>query len=134
MKLKDKLIQAYKDGATRGLFFEAEREKYIQQLEEMGFPTIKDEEWKYTNLLPILKNDYQLSESHSEVTAQSLKEYILTDTDTHLVVFVNGQYSEELSSVDDEHACICSLAEAELKEPEILNILSHRVTKVINSL
>ncbi|MDB2651764.1 hypothetical protein N9Y26_00315 [bacterium] len=26
----------------------------------MGFPTIKDEEWKYTNLLPILKNDYQL--------------------------------------------------------------------------
>ena len=77
MKLKDKLIQAYKDGATRGLSFEAEREKYIQQLEEMGFPTIKDEEWKYTNLLPILKNDYQLSESISEVTAQSLQEYIL---------------------------------------------------------
>ena len=67
MKLKDKLIQAYKDGATRGLSFEAEREKYIQQLEEMGFPTIKDEEWKYTNLLPILKNDYQLSVSISEV-------------------------------------------------------------------
>ena len=36
MKLKDKLIQAYKDGATRGLSFEAEREKYIQQLEEMA--------------------------------------------------------------------------------------------------
>ena len=120
MKLKDKLIQAYKDGATRGLSFKAEREKYIQQLEEMGFPTIKDEEWKYTNLLPILKNDYQLSESLSEVTAQSLEEYILTDTDTHLVVFVNGKYAEELSSVDDEHACICSLAEAEVKKPEIL--------------
>jgi len=95
VKLKEKLIQAYKDGATRGLSFKAEREKYIQQLEEMGFPTIKDEEWKYTNLLPILKNDYQLSESLSEVTAQSLEEYILTNTDTHLVVFVNGQYSEE---------------------------------------
>ena len=120
MKLKDKLIQAYKDGATRGLSFKVERQKYIQQLEEMGFPTIKDEEWKYTNLLPILKNDYQLSESLSEVTAQSLEGYILTDTDTHLVVFVNGQYSEELSSVDDEHACICSLAEAEVKKPEIL--------------
>ena len=68
MNLKDKLIQAYKDGATRGLSFETERAKHIQRWDEMGFPTIKDEEWKYTNLLPILKNDYQLSESKSEIT------------------------------------------------------------------
>jgi Fe-S cluster assembly protein SufD len=69
VKLKDKLIQAYKDGATLGLSFESERAKHIQQLEEMGFPTIKDEEWKYTNLLPILKKDYQLSESISKVNS-----------------------------------------------------------------
>ena len=120
MNLKDKLIQAYKDGATRGLSFETERAKHIQRWDEMGFPTIKDEEWKYTNLLPILKNDYQLSESKSEITAKSLEEYILTDTDTHLMVFVNGQFSEELSSIDDKYATVCSLAEAEQKESEIL--------------
>jgi len=120
VNLKDKLIQAYKDGATRGLSFETERAKHIQRWDEMGFPTIKDEEWKYTNLLPILKNDYQLSESKSEITAKSLEEYILTDTDTHLMVFVNGQFSEELSSIDDKYATVCSLAEAEQKESEIL--------------
>ena len=36
------------------------------------------------------------------------------------MVFVNGQYSDDLSTVDDENASICSLAEAELKKPEIL--------------
>ena len=41
MNLKDKLIQAYKDGATRGLSFETERAKHIQRWDEMGFPTIK---------------------------------------------------------------------------------------------
>ena len=30
VKFKDKLIQAYKDGATSGLIFEDEREKYIK--------------------------------------------------------------------------------------------------------
>jgi Fe-S cluster assembly protein SufD len=120
VNLKDKLIQAFKEGATQGLSFKTQREKSIQHLEDTGFPTIKDEEWKYTNLLPILKNDYQLSESKSEITAQSLKEYILTDTDTHLMVFVNGQFSEELSSIDEKHATICSLSEAEEKNPNIL--------------
>jgi len=120
VKFKDKLIQAYKDGATRGLIFEDEREKYIKLLDREGFPTIKDEEWKYTNLLPILKKDYKLSEPLTQVKQESLKEYILNDTDTHLIVFVNGQYSKDLSSVDDEHAFVCSLDKAELKNPLIL--------------
>tara|TARA_Y100000991_G_scaffold208155_1_gene186890 strand:+ start:4810 stop:6126 length:1317 start_codon:yes stop_codon:yes gene_type:complete len=120
VKFKDKLIQAYKDGATRGLIFEDEREKYINQLDKEGFPTIKDEEWKYTNLLPILKKDYKLSEPLTKVKKESLKEYILNDTDTHLIVFVNGQYSKDLSSVDDEHTFVCSLDQAELKNPLIL--------------
>lgn len=120
VKFKDKLIQAYKDGATRGLIFEDEREKYIKLLDREGFPTIKDEEWKYTNLLPILKKDYKLSEPLTQVKQESLKEYILNDTDTHLIVFVNGQYSKDLSSVDDEHPFVCSLDKAELKNPLIL--------------
>ena len=120
VKFKDKLIQAYKDGATRGLIFQDEREKYINQLDKEGFPTIKDEEWKYTNLLPILKKDYKLSEPPTKVKQESLEEYILNDTETHLIVFVNGQYSKDLSSVDDEHTFVCSLDKAELKNPLIL--------------
>ena len=120
VKFKDKLIQAYKDGATRGLIFEDEREKYINQLDKEGFPTIKDEEWKYTNLLPILKKDYKLSEPPTKVKQESLEEYILNDTETHLIVFVNGQYSKDLSSVDDEHTFVCSLEKAELKNSLIL--------------
>ena len=120
MKFKDKLIQAYKDGATKGLFFQDEREKYITQLAKKGFPTIKDEEWKYTNLLPILKKDYKLSESQTLVEQQLLREYILNDTNTHLIVFVNGQFSNELSSINIENAFVCSLSDAELKNPIIL--------------
>tara|TARA_Y100001978_G_C23702783_1_gene442340 strand:- start:405 stop:1706 length:1302 start_codon:yes stop_codon:yes gene_type:complete len=120
VNFKDKLIQAYKDGAARGLIFENERGKYIKQLDEKGFPTIKDEEWKYTNLFPILKKDYKLSGPLTKVKQESLNEYILNDTETHLIVFVNGQYSKDLSSIDDEHTFICSLDKAELKNPLIL--------------
>ena len=70
--------------------------------------------------MPILKKDYKLSESQTLVEQQLLREYILNDTNTHLIVFVNGQFSNELSSINIENAFVCSLSDAELKNPIIL--------------
>ena len=56
MNLKDKLIQAFQETEST-LSFQKERKDSMRRLEEFGFPTVKDEEWKYTNLLPIIKNE-----------------------------------------------------------------------------
>lgn len=112
MNLKDKLIQAFQE-AENTLSFHQERKESIDRLEEFGFPTVKDEEWKYTNLLPIIKNEYALSAQESIVSKKLLNEYILTQTETNIIVFVNGKLNRELSDIDAANATICSLSEAE---------------------
>jgi len=112
VNLKDKLIQAYQE-AENTLSFHQERKESIDRLEEFGFPTVKDEEWKYTNLLPIIKNEYALSAQESIVSKELLNEYILTQTETNIIVFVNGKLNRELSDIDAANATICSLSEAE---------------------
>ena len=89
------------------------------QLEKNGFPTVKDEEWKYTNPLPILKNDYQLSASSSEISKEQLSQYILTETETYCMVFVNGQFSDELS-IEGVKCVICPLSVAETQYPKLV--------------
>ena len=119
MTFKDKLIKAYYDN-EKALSFQDLRKQSIMQLEKNGFPTVKDEEWKYTNPLPILKNDYKLTTSPSEITKELLSQYILTETDTYCMVFVNGQFSEGLSSIDTTKFVICPLSAAESQYPEVI--------------
>ena len=66
--LKEQLIQAFEDSVKNGLPFKSVREKYIQQFDADGFPTVKDEEWKYTNLLPLTKKDYAFENTTEALT------------------------------------------------------------------
>ena len=120
MQLKDKLIHAFDKAMENGMSFKTVREANMRQFEANGFPTIKDEEWKYTNLLPILKKDYELGSQASSITPAELSEYILTDTDTYLLVFINGVLSEELSTLKDDSFVISTLKSAQETHSEIV--------------
>lgn len=112
MNLKDKLIQAFQETEST-LSFQKERKDSMRRLQEFGFPTVKDEEWKYTNLLPIIKNEYALSARESIISKDLLDEYILTETETNVIAFVNGQFSQELSNIDTDKITLCPLSLAE---------------------
>ena len=43
----------------RNLSIAALRKEALDRFELTGFPSTKDEEWKYTNLKPVLKHDYR---------------------------------------------------------------------------
>ena len=43
---------------SRNLGVVSLRKKSMDRFEQQGFPTTRDEEWKYTNLKPVLKQDY----------------------------------------------------------------------------
>ena len=107
--LKEQLIQAFKDSAINGLPFKAVREKYIQQFDADGFPTVKDEEWKYTNLLPLIKKDYAFEKTGGSISKEQLQEFILTDTDSYFLVFVNGGLSKDLSTIIEGDFVVGSL-------------------------
>lgn len=120
MQLKDKLIDAFNRASDNGLSFKAIRSASMRQFETTGFPSIRDEEWKYTNLLPIIKRDYSLDLQEERITLEELSEYVLTDTDTYFLVFVNGILSEELSTLENGSFVISTLKIAQHTHSEIV--------------
>jgi Fe-S cluster assembly protein SufD len=77
------------------------RKAAIHRFAELGFPTTKNEEWKYTNVSPIARVPFQpVSERETKRSVVDLPAYpILTEeiAGTRLV-FVDGQYSQSLSA------------------------------------
>lgn len=98
------------------------RHEAIEQFDKLGFPNKKNEEWKYTNLTPLLKADYKLFPDTEEISVgyQDVKKYFAHDIDSYNIVFVNGIYSSYLSNTTHEEADICVLSSA-------MNKMMHKV-------
>lgn len=61
-----------------------------------GFPTTRDEAWKYTNLAPLIKQRFQIAPANGAAPGDG---YFPTDLDVYRLVFVNGRYRSDLSNV-----------------------------------
>ncbi len=96
------------------------RAKALKQFSTQGFPSPREEEWKYTNVAAIEKKLFtpDLSPGMSNFDAEWLKTWKLENTWT--VVLVDGYFSSELSDLDGlpNEVIISSLAEALDKHPE----------------
>jgi Fe-S cluster assembly protein SufD len=65
-----------------------------------GFPTTRDEDWKFTNIAPISGTVFDRApEDTPEPTREQLAPYLFDGAIQAQVVFVNGRYSRALSSV-----------------------------------
>ena len=120
MELKDKLMSSY-------LAFEEQvdldndihqvRDKAIKFFEQTGFPTKKQEAWKYTSLNSILKEDYSIfPKKEDAIDYKDIKKYVIHDIDTYTIVFVDGIYSSHLSRTTHEKLDACLMSSALEKE------------------
>lgn len=117
MELKDKLITSF-------VAFEQQlqgehdtlhdiRLEGLKTFENKGFPTKKEEAWKYTSLNSILKNDFcVLPKGKVAIEYKEVKEYFLSDSDTYKLVFINGIFSSHLSSTTHEGIDVCLMSSA----------------------
>lgn len=75
-----------------------------QWLAEQGFPTAKDEAWKYTRVAPILATPFQPAApgSSRQPSAESLERFAgdLNDSCGPRLVFVNGFFAAPLSALE----------------------------------
>lgn len=96
--------------------FHKVRKEAISKFAELTFPTQKDEEWKYTNVSPLLKHNFSPAAVKQDVSSETINKFLFDKIEHSLIVFVNGIYSPELSKVTDlpKGVVIGSLAE-ELK-------------------
>lgn len=70
-----------------------------------GFPTKKDEEYKYTNLKEIVEKEYNFSPSeHHFISKKQLDELHLGEEHFDFIVFINGKLHKELSQISVENA------------------------------
>jgi Fe-S cluster assembly protein SufD len=76
------------------------RSKAIDRFAELGFPTLRDEEWRFTNLTPLVKRRFEPAEVFDldRSTAHKLQSAIFNAGPSTLLVFVNGRYAPSLSS------------------------------------
>lgn len=76
----------------------------LEQFLSKGFPTKKDEEYKYTLLKEITEKDYALSASEAhQITKKQLDELHLGEENFDWIVFINGRLHKELSKISIEN-------------------------------
>lgn len=90
----------------------------------LGFPTPKIEEWKYTNLEPIVAFDFSRHDGATKKVAEAeLLTRAFADASATRLVFLNGVYAPELSLRDrlPEGVRLQSLAESIKGDDEFLS-------------
>ena len=120
MSLKEKLISsymAYEDALDQDNPIHDIRAKAIKNFETTGFPTRKEEAWKYTPLNKMLKEDYSVfPKKVNALEYKEVKKYFLHDVDTYKVVFIDGVYSSFLSETTHDGIDVCLLSAALSKD------------------
>lgn len=79
------------------------RKLAFEKLESTEFPTMKNEDWKYTNINPVLRTNFipAFLADKTRVTKEEVLARTYTGFDCYKLVFVNGEYSEEFSEIGD---------------------------------
>jgi len=102
--------------------FKEIRDKAINRFSKKGFPTLKDEEWKYTNVSSIINHEYtdSIIPDSSDI---NIENYCFGKVAANLLVFINGTYSDNLSriSADPNEIIIDNLLNAFSNHPEKIN-------------
>lgn len=89
------------------------------QLAELGIPTPRDEDWKYSDLSPLLAYDFRLSRELSpqlgSLPPSDVEPYVWPESRHSCVVFVNGYFAPQLSDLSalPEALQVGSLAQAD---------------------
>ena len=101
MSLKDSLAFSSTD---------EEKKKAFDSFLSLDFPTIKNEEWKFTNVSKIIKNDFKSTEGSID---DSIVEKLLENgIEGDKIVLINGIFSKKLSRISNQVCEIKSLNEA----------------------
>jgi Fe-S cluster assembly protein SufD len=80
-------------------FFKATRLAAAEEFQRVGFPTTRHEEWKYTNLTPLLKTPLRSSHPEEPQILDATTAKSLLKTEGILVVIENGRLNTSASSV-----------------------------------
>ncbi len=76
------------------------RKAGIARFAELGFPTLKHEDWRFTNIAPIAKLPFkpQLAPARDGLKASDINNFTFGKLAATRLVFINGHYAADLST------------------------------------
>jgi len=127
------------------------REKAFQFFAENGFPSVENEDWKYTNVAPMAKENFLLAELSETVaerfnardlemeandwawTKTRVAPFVFDESRASVLVFANGAFDESLSNLEAlKDATILSFSEAARHE-KFAEIFRTKLGALVNS-
>ncbi|WP_055442180.1 Fe-S cluster assembly protein SufD [Lacinutrix himadriensis] len=133
MDLKEKLVSsflAFENHADLDSPIHDIRTEAIKTFETEGFPSKKEEAWKYTSLNSILKHDYSVfPKQENAIEYSDVKKYFIHDIDTYNIVFIDGKFASHLSQTTHDGLDVC-LMSAALSKPKYRLIIENYFNKV----
>jgi len=100
------------------------RQKALASFSELGFPTLRDEEWRHTDISPIAAGHFKLAQFRPAFDAlrKEIRSFTYGDPQMHQLVFINGKYVPELSAAGEMTAgvTVSSLAQAVENQPRLI--------------
>ena len=89
------------------------RVEAMKNFEIKGFPSKKEEAWKYTSLNTLQKVDFSIFPKEAgTLEYKEVKKYFLHEIDSYKIVFVDGIYSSYLSETTHDGVDICLMSSA----------------------
>lgn len=133
MDLKEKLVSsflAFEESVDVHSPVHDIRNEAIKTFETEGFPSKKQEAWKYTSLNAILKHDYSVfPKQENAIEYKDIKEYFLHDIDTYKIIFIDGKYASHLSQTTHDGIDVCLMSSA-LNKPKYRPIIENYFNKI----
>jgi Fe-S cluster assembly protein SufD len=96
------------------------RQKALARFTSLGFPTTRQEEWRFTNVSPIADGTFRLNvDGHDGLRREHLAPFRFGASDVVEIAFVNGRFAPRLSGIEALPAGVSvrSLAEVLSTEP-----------------
>jgi Fe-S cluster assembly protein SufD len=90
-------FKRFENGAGGPDWLRPVRQAAMERSAELGFPTVRDEDWKFTNLAGLAKKSFGAAEGGAEITLDDLAGFVFRGQESARLVFVNGRYAPGLS-------------------------------------
>ena len=90
----------YSLGSKIAIQLQTIRDHALTWVKELEIPTQRDEEWRFTDLSPLLEHRFQVA-NFVDLEPEAIASLILPEAEHKRIVFVNGIYAPHLSDIEE---------------------------------
>ncbi|MBS9766461.1 MAG: Fe-S cluster assembly protein SufD [Flavobacteriaceae bacterium] len=114
MALQEQLTAQFNEfqNTVLGKNLTTSRQKAWEEFQAEGFPTTKNEEWKYTSLRTLVNKEYELQPEVTNIELSEMESTFLQSGDACKIVFVNGVFDARFSTINNKDITVMPLSKA----------------------